>query len=328
MRLIDTMPKMGFYLPSSKNESVMQQIPDVCDSPFDEGRLERARQLIKKIANFVKPQGDGYGEELRGLVQDSGVSIIADEVAEFVLSYPDSKELEYSDIPNATPPFPRFWIEANHKSFEGGLYVRGRDLWAVDKLKVAVGAISAPDPFERWRVDVRTFIRIGENHTFQIVQSPDIFYTVSPEGRIVRPPASTDKGSRELDALESFWTYVLLTAISFVHCRNVTLSDIRRDVKTDAERKGIGKLPLIQHKTLNIGQVKSVVHGVASGEGIRKALHVCRGHFKHYGKENPLFGRIVGTVWCPQHARGAAERGTVTKDYKIKAPSGELNASA
>lgn len=54
--------------------------------------------------------------------------------------------------------------------------------------------------------------------------------------------------------------------------------------------------------------------------GLRRALHICRGHFKTYTEERPLFGRYAGTFFFRDHARGAKESGEVKKDYDVKAP--------
>jgi len=39
---------------------------------------------------------------------------------------------------------------------------------------------------------------------------------------------------------------------------------------------------------------------------------------KTYTTEKPLFGKYVGNVWCPPHARGNKKMGVIKKDYKIK----------
>lgn len=49
-----------------------------------------------------------------------------------------------------------------------------------------------------------------------------------------------------------------------------------------------------------------------------KRFHWCRGHFKYYTKERPLFGRVSGPVWTPSHTRGDAKKGVVFKDYIVK----------
>lgn len=47
------------------------------------------------------------------------------------------------------------------------------------------------------------------------------------------------------------------------------------------------------------------------------SLHACRGHFKTWTSEAPLFGKITGTFWCPQHIRGNPDYGVVTKSYEV-----------
>lgn len=45
--------------------------------------------------------------------------------------------------------------------------------------------------------------------------------------------------------------------------------------------------------------------------------HTVRSHFRFYTEEKPLFGRISGAVWIPQHTRGSKEVGSIEKDYRI-----------
>lgn len=53
---------------------------------------------------------------------------------------------------------------------------------------------------------------------------------------------------------------------------------------------------------------------------MKKALHICRGHFKHYGRDGKglLFGKHKATVWIPMHVRGDIEEGAVVKDHSVK----------
>ena len=46
-------------------------------------------------------------------------------------------------------------------------------------------------------------------------------------------------------------------------------------------------------------------------------LYIVRGHFSTYTKAAPLFGRIVGRFWIPAHARGLADEGIITTDYRV-----------
>ncbi len=110
----------------------------------------------------------------------------------------------------------------------------------------------------------------------------------------------------------------LLLAISFMHCKNVELRNEappRKLMKRAAERGH----PLCSYKVLDIIPLKQTLHreGISEAPGIKKALHLCRGHFKTYTEEKPLLGRAVGTFFWPQHLRGGKEHGVIVKDYSI-----------
>ncbi len=113
-----------------------------------------------------------------------------------------------------------------------------------------------------------------------------------------------------------------LLTLSFMHCRNVT---VRKEMPplplSRKHQKRTGK-PLLRYHVLQIDHMKQVLEreGGASTEGLKKALHICRGHFKHYGRDGKglLFGKHVATVWIPMHTRGSIEEGMVVKDYHVK----------
>lgn len=115
------------------------------------------------------------------------------------------------------------------------------------------------------------------------------------------------------------WTTYM--AISLMHCKNVELVDkpVSRQYRRMMERKGE---PITQYKTLVIEPFKKQVRNEARESGqneIERALHICRGHFRTYSEDKPLFGKISGTFWIPMHVRGNAGVGTVEKDYKVVA---------
>ena len=104
------------------------------------------------------------------------------------------------------------------------------------------------------------------------------------------------------------------------HCRNVEIRDrpVSRQVRRMAERKGE---PVITYKELVIDAFRKQVRYETQGEGgdeIKRALHICRGHFATYGDHNPLFGKYTGTFWRPMHTRGHKEVGEVKKSYKVE----------
>lgn len=112
--------------------------------------------------------------------------------------------------------------------------------------------------------------------------------------------------------------YPVFMAISLLHCKNVELIDepITRQMKRQKERKG-GEF----YKVLVIEPFKKQTRREAAEHGeteMKRALHICRGHFATYTDAAPLFGKYVGTFWKPMHVKGNKQYGEVKKDYKVK----------
>jgi hypothetical protein len=83
---------------------------------------------------------------------------------------------------------------------------------------------------------------------------------------------------------------------------------------------------LTRYWVLDIEPMKRVLasDGEAAQHGLRHALHICRGHFKTFTPDAPLFGKLTGTYWWADHVRGAAELGEVDKDYRLVIDEGNL----
>lgn len=114
---------------------------------------------------------------------------------------------------------------------------------------------------------------------------------------------------------------VITTALNFLHCKNVNITENhipKKLIKANFKR-GKEKPYFEKYYTLAIEPMKQILNteGQAQSVGIRKAFHICRGHFKTYD-EKPLFGKLRGTFWTPAHAKGNIERGSIKKDYEIK----------
>jgi len=62
--------------------------------------------------------------------------------------------------------------------------------------------------------------------------------------------------------------------------------------------------------------------GQVETQGLEKALHICRGHFKDYRTEG-LFGKHKGMYWLSDHVRGHPRQGLVLKDYNVSTPKNE-----
>ena len=133
--------------------------------------------------------------------------------------------------------------------------------------------------------------------------------------------AQDDKVNLSLWLMEKY-VYPCLLAFSFMHCRNVkVLSENPPPKLSKKYQKKTGR-PLLRYRLLQIDHMKQVLEreGGISQNGLKKALHICRGHFARYGQEGKglLFGKHAATVWVPMHSRGSAREGVVVKDYEVK----------
>ncbi len=85
-----------------------------------------------------------------------------------------------------------------------------------------------------------------------------------------------------------------------------------------AHRKRHGR-PLLKYHVLDIEPFRELVEreGGARQTGLKLSLHRCRGHFKVYTADAPLFGKYTGRFWWQPQLRGSIEQGRVVKDYDV-----------
>jgi hypothetical protein len=121
---------------------------------------------------------------------------------------------------------------------------------------------------------------------------------------------------------------ILGFGISFMHCRHVATERIDAPLGK-SRRRNHSCATGLKHYTLRIGPA---VHAIRRESGvehsnIKRALHICRGHFMHYTEARPLFGKYAGTFYCPDHVRGQVEAGRVEKEYAVHAEAAVANRS-
>jgi hypothetical protein len=114
-----------------------------------------------------------------------------------------------------------------------------------------------------------------------------------------------------------------LLAISFLHCKNVTMRAESPPLALSKNyQKKFGR-PLVSYHTLNIEPMKKVLRTEGNSEktGLKQALHICRGHFKDFSKGKGLFGKYKGLYFWESQVRGSVSEGIVDKDYAVKSPT-------
>lgn len=251
---------------------------------------------------------------------------------------------EAKDFPSVAPPFPEFFVEAGHP---GTITVgSGHEIqlakwvpkrWGfLFRAEESKSGVKFPDAnyktmkadfvdIERkWDTIIYLVFTQGNSLCFYPVIS---FMPVAESGSIVKWPTmfgggqNVDANEREqIGSLVSSLLKPILFALCFVHCKNVTLQPNQPDRTINNERRKAGLKPFVRYHMINIEPMKKVLktEGNSEVDGLKRALHICRGHFSTYSEEKPLFGRIAGTFWIPSHVRGSIKEGVVVSDYNVK----------
>jgi len=107
--------------------------------------------------------------------------------------------------------------------------------------------------------------------------------------------------------------YVLM----LLNCKNITTEKIDPPEKLNRKRSYSKKPPLFSYHILKIKAPSSKKTAKSLPTGEHNRIHFCRGHFKEYTSENPLFGKHTGLWWWQAHVRGQNREGFVGKDYEF-----------
>lgn len=267
-------------------------------------------------------------------------------VADYYHSFPrEVKSWRDTDFPKVAPPFKSFFMEFRARQGWKQGTVMGHAIgilsYAYDLEKGDTPPIDSSDfPGARWVVESTLFIE--DEHRWGRTRAwTRLFSAAQPNGNLVRGqgtdrsvrgtslPAYLDNESlNDTPGFKEQMTgdvrlayYPSLLALSFLHCKNVIVETEEPQAKLSKSFQKKHGRPLIKFHVLNIEPMKTVIknEGQAEKLGLKRALHIVRGHFADY-TEKGLFGRNRGIYWFDQHARGTAEQGVVLKDYNLNTP--------
>lgn len=282
--------------------------------------------------------------------------VVADECADYWYNTGDDY-VRWVDFPNILPAFDVMWCEFRspmNSKFWGkrprkatGIIVETKKVadfasmvramcgqcdkeaiernWdMIDKMQRALADVMQEVNCDNGFVSRYTaFIHLNDGN---IVYVGDAYFACSPAGRYLThmeypvPVAHSEELENSRKILTSCLQVPLLTH-SFMHCKNVKVkSNDPPQALSKAFQRRHGR-PLVRYHTLEIQPMKKVLEteGEIGHNGLKKALHICRGHFANYSEERPLFGKVTGRFWIPAHTRGSLSEGAVVKDYKVKA---------
>jgi len=211
---------------------------------------------------------------------------------------------------------------------------RGVLTMEMDKDFFLAWIISWPKTFKRWVLSPQMyFVTIGKNvyehDKFRNLVSGFMGKSGLPvsslpahyESNIFPLPLSRKFGADEIIGLagdDQRDLVALNAALMLLSCKNVTTEENLPPAKLNKKRKKNGKPELFVYKTLKLvlpSGTSSQKEYLPSGEKVK--IHLCRGHFKNYTKDSPLFGRYTGLYWWQAHIRGDKNEGIVVKDYAL-----------
>lgn len=179
----------------------------------------------------------------------------------------------------------------------------------------------------KWMLNLMTFVKINENINLLgigllfIDKNGQAILSKDKEGKDVTPfimSQSQKEGQEDILSIYIQSRLVAMMATCFCHCKNVDKKINYIPKPMVQKRSKDGKFPINKFYTLEI-----YPQAVKPKEGSKELglwtnrFHICRGHFKHYTQESPLFGKYTGTIWVPMHTKGDKLKGEIKKDYKI-----------
>jgi hypothetical protein len=289
-------------------------------------------------------------EKLQADVAAAAV-VSADNVCAYYFDHPKCEWDFGEDFPCCRPPMddiliefrtpPKIRVEGGVEQSTAGMYDVGGCLFHVTEAetlrrmmpvpdRAAPGGLAAKEiPDAAWFVQCAM---LGASGGFPLLCGASRYFAIDGAGRILEGPHTIvqgDIGALHCDPSDIGSAYDILLipallAVSFMHCKNVTLDAVEPDARLNRERERAGLKPFVRYHTINIEPMKAVLRteGGIETNGLKKALHIVRGHFATYSEERPLFGRsgLHGRFWMPSHVRGSVKQGVVVSDYAVGAP--------
>jgi len=106
--------------------------------------------------------------------------------------------------------------------------------------------------------------------------------------------------------------------LMLLNCKNIVTESHTPEIPLNKARRKRGKQELFTYKTLRVKLPPNKrKEGFDNSLDNHNRVHLCRGHFKEYTVDAPLFGKIIGLWWWQPQVRGQNRKGIILKDYKI-----------
>lgn len=238
-------------------------------------------------------------------------------------------------LPNIAPPFDSMFVEYSTAHLDGeitqiGCAMSYREIATVEKNNSVLKSVDDNMLAHcRWLLLCAPWFSDTTGRSFG--RGVELYTLIDKHGVSqcsrfgIYEGATHNDEDKTLDSITQLATLIvpMAFAVSLMHCKNVTITDATE--KAGPSKKWLRRMkqPELRYYTLDIEPMKKILRkeGNIEANGLKKALHLCRGHFATYTEDAPLFGKIVGTFWKPQHVRGSKEFGEIKKDYRINTSS-------
>lgn len=111
--------------------------------------------------------------------------------------------------------------------------------------------------------------------------------------------------------------------LGVMHCKNVQTNVVEPEAKQSQRHQRRHGQPLTRYHVLDVQPMTRSLdtEGHAQRDGIGAALHRCRGHFKTFRPDAPLFGKLTGQYWWNAYQRGDRRNGTTKTAYRVHPPA-------
>lgn len=192
----------------------------------------------------------------------------------------------------------------------------------LDDETLFITLVSWSDKYSLWAVQVVSYlIRVGNSITNEWLTERKVRYAerARVHGNIHPVPLVRGITHDYIDEDTGDLSSIAI-ALKLLNCKNITTETHIPDRALNKARQKRGKQELLTYKTLKLllpgNKEKHRLENTPTGEHNR--IHFCRGHFKEYTADAPLFGRITGLWWWQPHVRGQNKDGIVMKDYEVK----------
>jgi hypothetical protein len=259
---------------------------------------------------------------------ESAIVIVGDEVGEYVTSLVDVDMTSECGV--IAPPFENFWIEFRAKNelkieswgllFSVHDAVKEPELREGDRWVLQVDLVIETRKGDMWGPGVRYLVPVQADGCMSPGDSDGTGSLFGQVASCARTDESDLGGQALWAGTLNRYLFAGLLTLSFMHCKNVDVVEIAPPPALSRKHEKRTGLPLVTYKTLDISPMRKVLdsEGGAQTNGLRKAMHICRGHFKSYTAEAPLFGRHQGTYWWADRIRGDQALGRIEKDYAVR----------